>query len=246
MADVIVLPSNLALDGARPFVYFRLGAGGGGLTGDIYLPVPAGITFADGASYSTIDMGAAGSIIDQVKTVKGREGMSAKRSISDIMDLVQSKASGLLPAAGSEVAMAATRKVLNPNTNTTFEGNTVRDFTFSFTLVARSPSDAGLIRRLHNKFRSAVYPYIAPGDSNILLDYPPVWEISFRNKAGASGENEWLPRISECYLTGLTSTFNASAAMFRVDMSPVEINLSVTFSETRSQTRADIEKLNAR
>lgn len=228
----IILPSNLGSETVgRPFLHFHPKRGN---HEDIFLPVPPAIEFSDGGSYSTIDMGFAG----QDSTKKNVLKASA-------MDILKGAAEGLTPMVDAEKLMASDRMLFNPNTNTTFQGNTVRSFSFPFTLVGRTPSDAQEIRKLHNTLRSALYPDCSSSMANIIIEYPTTWDIKFRDSAGAGSENSWFPKIYESYLASLSTNFNPSALMFRTDMSPVEVNLTITFQETRSLTKQDIESLSA-
>jgi len=238
MPNTIVIPENLGnTPTGRPFVHFHIkpSQGGDPLQGDIFLPIPAGESFEDGGSYSTIDMGT-----QAIKLDADRGNMVLDVAKAQINDLTKNSAAKLLPQNGAEIAMASNRRVLNPNTNTTFEGNNVRSFTFGFTLVGRTPGDTNQIKALHELLRSAIYPFVQDDGSNILLSYPPTWDVKFVNSSSGGGENKWLPKIYECYLTGLNTTFNPSALMFKTDMSPVETEISITMQETRALTRKDV------
>ena len=57
------------------------------------------------------------------------------------------------------------------------------------------------------------------------------------------GEIEHIPKIFECYLKDMTSTYNAGSNSWRVDGSPLESDLTLTFVETRALTLDDIIKL---
>ena len=73
------------------------------------------------------------------------------------------------------------------------------------------------------------------------MKYPPVWTIKSFN---GSERNMYIPGIYGCYLTGLNSTYNSGTNIFHADGSPIEIDIGLTFQETKVLTRAEIEKLN--
>ena len=132
---------------------------------------------------------------------------------------------------------------MNPNTNTTFGGNTIRNFQFQFKLIARSQAESEEIRKIHNKFRAFTYADSRSNAQNLILAYPPTWTIKFLDTA--KKENKFIPKIFSCYLTGFTSTLNPTVNMFHDDGSPLEVDISLQYQETRVLTRADIDDLEA-
>ena len=255
-SNIITFPRNLDSGSGRPFILFTASDKSGDTT-SIFLPIPAGITFADGGAYSTIDLGILGSLpgTDSIGPNSGAKAMTSLGGMlkqskdikgGEIAAIVATAAAGAM-GGNSTIAKAAflaspNRKIINPNTNTTFTGNNLRTFDFTFTMVGRSEEDSRSVRDIHNSFRKYIYPKNTLDDSNVIIDYPPIWNIRFMNRGGT---NQWLPRIYECYLKDLTTNFNPSATMFRKDFSPVETQITISFQETRTLLRDDIEELNA-
>jgi hypothetical protein len=57
-------------------------------------------------------------------------------------------------------------------------------------------------------------------------------------------ENEFIPRIFSCYLTTFNVNYNqGGAGSFYEDGAPIDVDISMTFQESRALTRKDIEKL---
>lgn len=244
MATIFPTGMRGAASDGRPFIYFKEKEDGN----EIFLPLPAGVTFGDSGSYSTINMGMIGAFTGDNEGNTSDAWNKAAKSFKDgeITKLAKRFGAGFfLQNDGAEKYMAATKRILNPNTNTTFEGNSIRTFQFEFTLVGRSKADTDAIREVHNTFRKYAYPESTEDSANVILDYPPVWEIKFYDGANAMQENKFLPKIHESYLMTLTTNFNPSALMFRTDYSPVEVTMSLVFQETRALMRTDIEKLKA-
>lgn len=257
---MIIFPSNLGEGGhgSRPFTHFKAITPQG--TGeDIFLPIPAGLSFNDGGNYGTIDMGALGAFFDASYSMQDHSQDGEKTSIaSHVGSIAREMSKAMVGTAANQIAgtlmpgthakaMAAMKLVPNPSQSVTFSGNTLREFNFQFTLVGRSEKDTETIRTIHNTFRTNVYPEATRNEINVFLEYPPVWNIRFINGASPNKpENEWLPKIHQCYLTLLTTNINPSALMYKVDYSPAELQLSLTFQETRTLMRYDIEEeLNA-
>lgn len=236
--------------GGKPFIKFR--AVDPGL--NIFLPIPAGVIFAEAATFGKIDLGPIGSFasgdtnagfLENAKAAmtKLKNTVTTSEGRSQILDIVKAASAGALGTDLEPKAMYANKIVLNPNTRTTFEGNTLRSFSFAFTLVGRSRKDSERILEIHNAFRRELYPEADESIANVVLKYPTSWEISFHE--GIDGrENVWLPKPALCYLETFTTNFNPSGYMFRTDGSPTEVEMSLAFQETKTLLRPEIEKLN--
>lgn len=207
----------------------------------IHLPVPPGITFNDGMNYSSIDLGLIGN--EAVKAVEqfSKEGAGAGFGsfTSGMMDKLKSMngaaaaviASNLLATESTTQRVGlGVKKILPPNTNSIFQGSTIRQFGFQFKLVARTKYEARTAKAIVDVFRTYMYPE----GTNLLLSYPNTWSITF-SKAD-------LPEIKECYLTSLTTSYNNSTNIFYSDDSPLETDISLTFQETKALVRSDLYK----
>lgn len=237
-------PPNLGTQPRRPTIQFKV-KGGDSVT----LPIPAGVSINDSAEYSTIDLGTMGNFLRNVDTREGIEGV-----VNQLQERANEnksiKAGQLARIFGEKVgsdseigrrALFATKTIINPNTSTTFTGNSIRTFSFEFKMISASEDDTRSIHQIHAFFRKYAYPDSADDKNNIILEFPPVWKIIFNDTQNR--ENEHIPRVYECFLTGLTTTFNSSANMYRTDGSPVEVDIGLGFQETRSLIRRDIDQL---
>ena len=111
-------------------------------------------------------------------------------------------------------------------------------------MVGRTAQDSKAILDIHNLLRTEMYPEPTEGLANVFLEYPPTWEIEFVDFGPDGPRNKFLPTPLECYLTSFSSTFNPGQALFRVDGSSTQIDVSLTFSETRVPFRSDIVENN--
>ena len=227
----------------------------------IYVPIPAGITFGDGASYNDAQLGilgglsmnaarniSAGASKDQIAgAVSGgiKSGQQALGSVTgrNVVDLITAgigKGLGIDSEIQSGVAIGM-GTTLNKNVTTEFTGVGTRNFSFSFKFVSKSATETNVIKNIIEAFRSNLYPM----GNFISLQYPPTWNIQFLD--GVSGTDiPYLPKIFECYLKGLTSNFNPTANVWRADNSPIETDITVEFVESRALTYEDIKSLEAR
>lgn len=219
----------------------------------IWFPCPAGIEIGDQASYNTINLGALGGALNKAfaaATAAGDTGfkdrlMGAGSSLANqIKDArageITALAAMALPGYGDKLQFKA-KTILNPNTNTTFEGNSIRSFNFAFKMIARSQKEANEIRKIHEMFRKYTYADSNGNQQNLTLRYPPVWRIRFLD--GQKNENKYIPKIYSCYLQSVQSTFNSTSQTFHTDGSPLEVDVTLSYQETRALTRFDIETL---
>ena len=220
----------------------------------IFFPCPANITFNDSATYTTLDLGVIGGGLSQAiqeggfspskiaESIKGQiGGANASFSNAEIISAAIQSLPG--PEAIKGTAKLKGRTLLNPNTNTTFSGNAIRSFTFGFKLIAKSPEESEIVRKIHSKFRAFAYADSRSDAQSILLAFPPTWTIRFLD--GNGNENRFIPKIYSCYLVSVESSFNSTTNMFHADGAPLEVDISVSYQETRVLTRTDIDGLEA-
>lgn len=220
----------------------------------IFLPCPTNIAFTDGANYSSIDLGTIGNLAGEAagKAIKLIEEKGIGGALKGAVDTMKSAASGSAKALaksalgtvgayeGGQLGFA-TKTVTNPRQNTKFDANTLRNFTFSFKLIARTQAEAKRVKDIHTAFRYGVYASATNSEIDLgTLKYPPTWVIRFML---GGEENPYMPKILRCYLASVGTTFNSTGNTWRVDGAPLEVDITLSFTETRVLTRNDIEKL---
>jgi hypothetical protein len=211
----------------------------------IFFPCPANISINDSATYNIVDLGTVGGAVSSAmqksdslesfaKNIAG-EANTAKQNFKtgQVLNAAIQK-SPLIPDSIKGASKLASRSLTNPNSNTTFSGNAIRSFTFSFKMVANSAEEAELVRKIHSKFRKFAYADAA----GTFLTFPPTWTITFYN--GMGEENEFIPKIFSCYLVSVESTLNSTINMFHADGAPLEVDINISYQETRVLNRRDI------
>jgi hypothetical protein len=221
----------------------------------IHLPMPTGLKFDEDASYDGVDTGLAGAAYDALANAGSKIGAAdgftgkAMAALGQGKELVNNfvtlEAAKIAAQKISNDAIAAKIKqgkgiISQSNTVTTFHGNKVRTFSFSYKLIAKSEEEARDIRAIVKTFREAVYGAAASGD-NMGLSIPPKWHLKFYSSPGV--ENPFIPQIDECYITGASVSFNEGTNLFHFDGSPIETDVTVSFSETRVLRYDDIRTL---
>jgi hypothetical protein len=223
----------------------------------IFLPIPNELAFSDAAEYNEVELGA----------LVGAGMSAAQQGIQGSMGAVKAAAAQVSSVTGADVleiiagktkfanqASLLTRTVANPNTNVSFKGHGIRSFTFNFTMMAKYAEEAETIRKIHNRFRRLSYANLKDDANNILLSYPPTWQIRFmapgssddpsNSTLTANGttltEMKHIPRIFSCYLTGVSTTINDQGNMYHPDNAPLSVTISITYQETRALNRKDL------
>lgn len=223
-----------------PFVAFFPMAGGA--AGEaIMMPLPGNIVWSDSHGFGTIDesktiIGKAGGMakIARGAITKNEETGQRLNMLSAAADLAAGGAFGDgAVAVGSGSGLGSGGAIINPQTRTLFQGSNIRTFTFEFKLVPKTKEETESVQAIHHSIRKWSYPKAIPGTSNIILEFPAVWDIRLYNIANA-------PKIMPCYLTTFNTTFNPTTLIWREDNNPVEISLSIGFTETRPPTREDL------
>ncbi len=259
--QMLTFPQNLQ-DFGRPYIRFRCKTRPGEGPVNIHLPCPSGISFSDGASYSTIDMGLIDTVAEAAAaTVSAFKNSSSKGNLEAALDaakVAKERVVGEFKAVGTlGASILAARKlgadkvaaslelrgkvVQNPKTNTAFSGNTIRSFQFDFKMIGRTKSEVATIDQIQNAFRNQVYAKRL-GGGGLMLKYPNQWEILFMEPSG-SKELEYVPKIYSCYLISAATVVNSTSNTYRKDYSPYEVDVSLQFQETKVLTRDEIEAL---
>lgn len=205
----------------------------------VYFPCPANITFADQGNYSTMELG----ILQQGVLNKDTDLSQAMGAASKNFLMSAAKTAGAGKAI--ETVLFGNKVVQNPFQNTSFSGNQIRNFTFNFKMIAKNRVDADQIRQIHKLFREKIYAEKPRAELTAFLRYPPLWEIDFIKgyTAGSFKKNEFLPTINLCYLTAFNTTFNTTAPAWGPGGTPIEVDVSMTFQESRVNERGDIKAL---
>lgn len=237
----------------RPMIRFQtFGTAAAGDSVSICMPIPQNISFADAATYNDAELGFAGG----AGMAAARAGLGAGGNIGagvsaglgaiaggipkSLGNLVQGL-SASFTSAGAEVQSAVSIGVgatLNKNITTQFTGTGTRRFSFVFKFISVSSAESTRINDISKAFRLGLYPQ----GNAYQLQYPSTWTIQFLE--GVSGNDiQYLPKLFECYLESMTSTYNSIANIWRTDGSPLDSEITLTFIESRSLTKDDIKFL---
>ena len=249
----LVFPRDMLVESQRPYIRFTCKpANVGQPMTSVNLPCPGGVSFSDGGSYTTIDMGMIG---DLASIIAKGEGVSQMAGAA--LGSFKNQAAGLGAVGGgilalktlgaNDVATAvefANKSIRNPRTNTAFSGNTLRNFQFNFKMIGKDPKEVNEINEIQSFFREQVYASKLNGTSTIMQQYPSQWTVKFMDPRGGDDlELKYMPKIFTCYLTSASTVVNSTSNTYRTDLSPYEIDVSLQFQETKILDRDEINAL---
>jgi hypothetical protein len=218
-AEGLMYPLELRSQADRPCIEFTAydTSSGDVQLKTIWFPCPAGIEINDQATYNTIDLGALGGALNSA--------MEAAGGADTLRGAVGATANNLVnqvkSARAGEITALAAMALPGYGDKLQFKAKT--------------------IQQIHKTFRKYTYADSNGNQQNLTLRYPPVWRIRFLD--GQKNENKYIPKIYSCYLQNCTSTFNSQGATFHTDGSPLEVDITLSYQETRVLTRFDIETL---
>jgi len=232
---------------------------GGTLVGSVMLPLQQSLTFQDGVVYNEANLGIAGAVAGDVlqgknpfagiMDGKGNLGRAASSIATQIVAknaasvggaALGSKfgvvgsvfGAGALGGVGEGIGAAvknASRVTTNPNQRTLFEKVNLREFTFTFKMIANNAKEAKEIRNIVKFFREEVYPLPIETSTGASLGYefPNMFEIDVKNFK----KEDPAPKIQRCYLQNVQTVYNATANSMHTDGNFVEVDVSLTFKE---------------
>jgi hypothetical protein len=141
-----------------------------------------------------------------------------------------------IPAGLKAAGSIAARVTVNPNVRATFRGVSLREFTFQFKFIPYSAEESRAIADIIRTFRTHAYPEaIFAGPVAVGYKYPDLFKIKVQYKGKDVGS-----KIKMCYLRNVQTSYNPTAASFHADGNPTEIDLSLSFTEHTTISRADI------
>jgi hypothetical protein len=240
---IIYPPSIINDDTNRPVIIFRNKVSTADTDKHIVFPIPQSLQFGDSATYNNSELDFLGSVV-----LNGGRQQSVGEATTAVLNQVKAGIPNtfkeLAGALGSTFTKGnvqsaigvATGTTRNKNIVTEFSGVGTRQFSFQFKLMATSQQESNIIKEIVDIFRLGLYP---TGNS-FQLNYPPTWYINFK-KGGR--DIPYIPKIFETYLTGMSTSYNSSMNLFHADGSPVEIDLQLTFMESRALTKGDVQSL---
>ena len=220
----------------RPQYNRRVNATKVSQSGDsVGLYFPTAHTVADELNYDTGELGLFGGSIN-----KFISGGITEESVRGLVEQAKDSLGGasqrgLASAVGAgDVFNRANRRVVNPQEFMLFKSPGMRSFSFSFTFLPQSQSEADIVPRIIQFFRVAAYPVEL---DSLEYQFPDTFAISFQQSP------DDIIRMPELACTGVSVTYNPnSMSYFTNGNQPVETTMELSFTELRPISRSLVEQ----
>jgi|TARA_Y100000015_G_C2388546_1_gene88828 hypothetical protein len=131
--------------------------------------------------------------------------------------------------------------ILNPNMELLFQAPTLRSFNFSFTMSARSSTEATQIKKIIRFFKQGMS--VKKSDDNVFVVSPNIFNIKYL--LGDSGDDHpSIGRIKDCALLDLNTTYgngNTYMTYNDPDRTMTQYKIDMTFQELDPLTEDDYQ-----
>lgn len=222
--------------------------------GAITLYLPQAITIQDGVQYETLNLGIIGATAE--KAVQQGSGLGAaafaalENAGNSAMDLITNRnglgstMAGLAAVRLAQNGGEKTRGVVggafgiatNPNTRALFKSVNLREFSFSFKMIASSAAEANAIEDIIKTFRTELYPEtINQAGVAVGYYYPNKFSIQMSYKGNRVGT-----KFLDSNLKAVNVVYNPSSMGWHADGKPSEVDLTLSFGEPRTLDAQDI------
>ena len=217
---------------------------------------PQSLTFNDDVNYNQVDLGPAGltglAAINNGKSLLNAVGKGISEGVESIFNLARgtlsaeaaqvagARAAQFIPREGVRAAITtAIQTGVNPGTRLLFDKPNIRQFSFTFKLIATSAQEASQIEAIIKTFRMEMYPETINIGAGIPAGYkfPNLFKIEFNMR----GANMKVPALQFCYLRSAQASYNATSMTFHDDGHPTEVDLTLVFQEYRALSKQDIQ-----
>ena len=226
----------------------------------VRLYLPQAIQISDGVQVGPIDLGTAGagteaSLNAGITNVPDiAMNAFAGTDIASIVDLIRNpnlqstgarfaaqKAARKLDAGVAGAVARGTQVQVNPNTRSLFRAVNLREFSFTFKMIATSRAEAESIKAIIEFFRKELYPEeieLGVGDVRGSLAYrmPNLFNIRFLYK----NNQQIATKLKPTYLRNFSATYNPSGMGMHDDGNFLETDITMSFVEDTTLSRQDI------
>lgn len=224
-------------------------------SGAVTLYLPQAITIQDGVQYDTLNLGVIGAVaLDAVQNGDGmmraamtaledagRSGLDLLTNRSGLGSTMAGLAAVRLAQRGGEktrgVVGSAFGIATNPNTRALFKSVNLREFSFTFKMIASSKAEANAIEQIIKTFRTELYPESIPhGGVSLGYFYPNKFRIQMSYRGQRVGT-----KFLDSNLKAVNVVYNPSSMGWHADGKPSEVDLTLSFGEPRTLDAQDIK-----
>ncbi|OUW78110.1 MAG: hypothetical protein CBD74_11090 [Saprospirales bacterium TMED214] len=223
----------------------------------IFLPIPGNVQDANQVSWgrgdmnaleiamadfalTTINAAAANeNVFDKAKEYAKRvaqkfEGGGTKIAAEAIANLLAGSAVGI----GAQLQQRKSGQIINPNAELLFNGPSLRQFGFSFTMSARNAGEVGAIRAIIKLLKINMAP--ALGEKKLFLNSPNLFELSYVAGTSENDLNPFMNKFKICALTGMQVNYTPNNSFMAYDNNmPTSYGVDMQFQELEPIWQSD-------
>jgi|LWDU01.1.fsa_nt_gi hypothetical protein len=228
-----------------------------------FLYMPPAISYSEGASWGTEELGAMGNLVKDAISGKTPIDQMVKDfsggAVAGLAKLAATAAGagmgGLMGGVGGYILgtemgkglRAAGRFATNPYEEQMFNGIPFRNFSFEFVFTPNSEKEGLEVLKIIKMFRFHSRPgYVGGIAGDGLFTFPNEFRINFATmQNGRWVDNKALPKIHNCVCTSVGTNYTPEGFWVAMrDGRPMSITLTLAFNETKKivQTVSDPEK----
>ena len=192
----------------------EVGSGGNReIIATVILPVPGQIQDTNSATWSD-DSANAGQLAAAGLGANAATGGDIGKTLTDMADKViggskqiQAALTSTLVgnATGTNLLGRAGGVILNPNLELLFSKPSLREFSLTFRLSARSKEEGLEIIKIIRFFKQGMAPIREA--SNLFLKAPNTFQVHYLLRGKESGEHPFIGRMKECALTSVNTNY---------------------------------------
>jgi len=175
-----------------------------------------------------------GSAALTAKNLTNAESEIQSRFLSELARIPQlGSGSGIL----NNLRELASRTRTNPFRETLFESVDYRSFSFRYRFFPKNSSESQKIRDIIKVFKIHMHPELTA--EKLFYIYPSEFDIQYFYK---DKENDYLHNFTRCALTDMSVDYGGEQFSTFQDGAPVEVGLTLTFTELENLTSQSIDK----
>jgi len=179
------------------------------------------------------------SINNTIKALSRGDVTAISQEQASIASQMLLKNAGATGASAGLALGAITGVTANPNLRTLFRSVPIRNFSFTFTLMPSSQREAEQIRSIVQFFREELYPEaLSVGGIDYGYKFPNRMLIKMIYKDREIPGIKFLP----VYLQNFNAVYNPNGMGMHKDGNWSEVQITMTFTETKPLAKQDIER----
>ena len=129
-------------------------------------------------------------------------GQQINNNSAQVSDAISKGIAGMASGTGAQLLTRTTGQIMNPNMELLFKDPSLRPFTFTWKLAARSREEADAIIRIINLFKRGMAAKVEGG--GLFLKSPDTWKLTYMHKGR---EHKYLNKFKECAMQSFTTQY---------------------------------------